>query len=308
MILTITANPAIDKVYFVDEFVMGNVYRPLKVTATAGGKGLNVSRVASILGEEVTAMGFLGGSSGNFIQKEIAKLGICANFTSICGETRTCINISDRLGCSGEILEEGPTITATEKEEFFTQLNATIDVSNIVCISGSLPNGLDASFYCKLIELCGEKNVPVIIDTSGATLSKIIDKRPFMIKPNCDEAMQLTGQYPNSTNEVKSFLYFLKEKGVTIPFISLGKHGAAAMIDNKYYHFKIPSVPVVNCVGSGDSTVAGIAVGICRRLPIIDAIRLGMASGIANTQFQQTGLVTNDLVESFYKQIDVIEL
>jgi hypothetical protein len=105
-----------------------------------------------------------------------------------------------------------------------------------------------------------------------------------------------------------SILTNLKEKGVTIPFISLGKNGAAAMIDNKYYHFKIPSVPVVNCVGSGDSTVAGIAVGICRRLPIIDAIRLGMATGVANTQFQQTGFVTTNLAQNFYKQIEVVEL
>ena len=60
MILTITLNPAIDKVYFVDEFIMGYAYRPKNISITAGGKGLNVSRVASILGEKVLAMGFLG--------------------------------------------------------------------------------------------------------------------------------------------------------------------------------------------------------------------------------------------------------
>lgn len=73
MILTVTANPAMDKVYFVDEFKMGNVYRPKNICMSAGGKGLNVSRVASLLGEPVTAMGFLGGGTGNFIQKEAEK-------------------------------------------------------------------------------------------------------------------------------------------------------------------------------------------------------------------------------------------
>ena len=308
MILTITANPAIDKVYFVDEFVMGNVYRPKKLTATAGGKGLNVSRVAKTLNEDVTAMGFIGGSNGNFIQKEIVKLNINANFTDINGETRTCINISDRFGCSGELLEEGPTVSDTEKESFFSQLNLVINSCDIVCISGSLPKGLNADFYCKIIALCNEKNIPVIVDTSGATLLKVVDKRPFMIKPNCDEAKQLTGLDVNSTNDIKKFLNFLKEKGVTIPFISLGKNGAGVMINEKYYQYKIPTVTVVNSVGSGDSTVAGIAVGISRNLPLIDAIKLGMATGIANTQFQQTGFVTTDLVEKYYNQIEVIEL
>ena len=63
MILTVTANPAIDKAYFVDRFEMGQVHRPLRIAASAGGKGLNVSRVATILGQTVTAMGFLGGSA-----------------------------------------------------------------------------------------------------------------------------------------------------------------------------------------------------------------------------------------------------
>jgi tagatose 6-phosphate kinase len=150
--------------------------------------------------------------------------------------------------------------------------------------------------------------VPIIIDTSGATLRKIINKRPFMVKPNCDEAKQLTGKYPNSTNDIKEFLGFLKEKGVTIPFVSLGKNGSAVMIENKFYQFKVPTVMVINSVGSGDSTVAGIAVGISRNLPIIDAIRLGMATGVANTQFQQTGFVTTNLAQNFYKQIEVVEL
>ena len=308
MILTITANPAIDKVYLVDEFVMGNVYRPKNLTATAGGKGLNVSRVASILNEEVTAMGFLGGSNGNFIKKEITKLGINANFTDVSGETRTCINITDNLGRSGELLEEGPTVTDTEKNNFFSQLTANVNACKIVCASGSLPKGLDGDFYCEIIDLCNNKNVPIIIDTSGATLRKIINKRPFMVKPNCDEAKQLTGKYPNSTTDIKEFLRFLKEKGVTIPFVSLGKNGSAVMIDNKFYQFKVPTVTVINSVGSGDSTVAGIAVGISRNLPIIDAIRLGMATGVANTQFQQTGFVTTNLAPNFYKQIEVVEL
>lgn len=308
MILTITANPAIDKVYLVDEFVMGNVYRPKKLTVSAGGKGLNVSRVASILNEDVTAMGFIGGGNGEFIRKEITKLNINASFTDISGETRTCINISDRLGYSGELLEEGPTITTAEKETFFSQLNANLNACDIVCISGSLPKGLDSNFYSKILALCNEKNIPVIIDTSGTTLLEVIDKRPFMIKPNCDEAQQLTGIIPNSTTEIKKFLDFLKEKGVTVPFISLGKNGSAALINNNYYYFEIPTVTVVNSVGSGDSTVAGIAVGIRRNLPLVDAIRLGMATGIANTQFQQTGFVTTDLVEKFYKQIKVTKI
>jgi len=118
VILTVTANPAVDIVYFVDKFEMGEVSRPLNMTYTAGGKGLNVARVASILGIKTAARGFVGGYNGEFITSEIEKLGIKNLFTQITGETRKCINISDASGKSGEILETGPSITAYEKESF----------------------------------------------------------------------------------------------------------------------------------------------------------------------------------------------
>ncbi len=40
---------------------------------TAGGKGINVSRVLRLLGEEVTGAGLLGGSNGEFIRKKIER-------------------------------------------------------------------------------------------------------------------------------------------------------------------------------------------------------------------------------------------
>ena len=54
-ILTVTANPAIDRAYFFQKFILGEVHRPLKTAFTAGGKGLNVSRVCRILGADVVA-------------------------------------------------------------------------------------------------------------------------------------------------------------------------------------------------------------------------------------------------------------
>ena len=305
MILTVTANPAIDKVYFVNEFKMGNLYRPDNICVSAGGKGLNVSRVASILGEPVTAMGFLGGSSGNFILEEVKKLGIIANFTSVSGETRTNINISDRTGCSGELLEPGPAITPNEQETFFVQFDKSVESCDIICISGSLPLGLDSSFYCRLIDICKHKSKPVIVDTSGDTLQDVVNHKPFMIKPNIDEVSQFMGFTPKTNSDIKYFLQTLKAKGIRVPFVTLGKDGAAAYVENHYYRFEIPSVDIKNAVGSGDSTVAGIAVGICKGLPLLPSLQLGMAVGIANTQFEQTGIVTTDLVKEYYGQIKI---
>ena len=112
MILAINMNPAIDKVYAVDDFKVGEVFRPRDMTATAGGKGLNVARVACLLGEQVIATGLAGGSTGRFIEEEVKKQGIDSQFVPIQGESRICINIMDEKNVtSTEILEPGPTIS-----------------------------------------------------------------------------------------------------------------------------------------------------------------------------------------------------
>jgi tagatose 6-phosphate kinase len=58
MIGVITFNPAIDKRYHVDSIALGQVHRPFDVENTAGGKGINVLRVANLLGVEAIATGF----------------------------------------------------------------------------------------------------------------------------------------------------------------------------------------------------------------------------------------------------------
>ena len=122
MIITVTMNPAIDKTVEIEKFVCRGLNRIRKVEYDAGGKGINVAKVSSALGESVVALGFMGGASGNFAKKQLEELGIATSFTVIERETRTNVNISDENGISGEILEEGPEVSAEEEKQFFANL------------------------------------------------------------------------------------------------------------------------------------------------------------------------------------------
>lgn len=308
MILTVTANPTVDKVYFVDEFKMGEVHRPSRVAISAGGKGINVARVAKELGQDVISMGFIGGAAGEFVKSETEKLGIAADYTKIGGETRTNVNISNSSGLSGELLESGPEVSVEEQNNFIEQYKQRVKESDIVCISGSLPRGVLPQFYCKLVKIAKLQNKCVIVDTSGDTVKEVLEEMPFMIKPNSEEIKSLLGYAITDNNDIKKALLFLKEKGVALPLISLGSDGAAALIEDKFYRFLPPSVEVKNAVGSGDSTVSGTAVGIARGYSFSDAVRLGVASGTANTQFEQTGFISKTLAEKYFEAVKVIEI
>lgn len=71
MILTVTLNPSIDISYPLDDLKLDTVNRVTEVRKTAGGKGLNVTRVLSEIGDHVTATGFIGGKLGDFFDRAI---------------------------------------------------------------------------------------------------------------------------------------------------------------------------------------------------------------------------------------------
>ena len=76
MIYTLTLNPAIDKTVEIDGLALGNVNRIASMRVDAGGKGINVSKVASILSCKSVAMGIVGGSGGDMIEKTLQKEGL----------------------------------------------------------------------------------------------------------------------------------------------------------------------------------------------------------------------------------------
>lgn len=91
MILTLTLNPSVDISYPLTALKLDDVNRVQEVSKTAGGKGLNVTRVLAQVGEPVLASGFIGGELGQFIAKKLDHADIKHAFYNIKGETRNCI-------------------------------------------------------------------------------------------------------------------------------------------------------------------------------------------------------------------------
>ena len=64
MIYTVTFNPALDYVVFLDDLKLGDVNRSTRESIFYGGKGINVSTILNTLGLETTALGFIAGFTG----------------------------------------------------------------------------------------------------------------------------------------------------------------------------------------------------------------------------------------------------
>lgn len=305
MILTITLNPSVDRRYVVNGFEKGKVFRAEEVQYTPGGKGINVTKVIKSLGEPVMATGFLGGRSGEYIKDELDSMDIQHNFIGINGETRTCIAILSEDKSQTEVLEGGPNISEEEIENFFEMYSDVIRDCEIICASGSLPEGLGMDTYRKLIDIAKEHEKKFILDTSGEALKLGAKGAPFLVKPNKEELEKLVGHNISNEDEIAEGAKHLLDKGINIVVVSLGSQGAMAFSGGYAYKVKVPKVNAVNPVGSGDSMVAGFAVSILRKYDFETMLRLAAACGTANAMERETGKVNIDNVRRIMKGIKI---
>lgn len=310
MILTLTLNPSVDISYPLEQFYLDTVNRVTKTSKTAGGKGLNVTRVLSEFGEEVLASGFLGGALGQFIEEQLTEGQIDQSFLKIKGETRNCIAILHE-GQQTEILEQGPTIDKKEAEDYKTHLLKLFKRANVIAMSGSLPKGLNTNYYADIVKLANEQGLPTILDSSGQSLKEVLlsEDKPTVIKPNIDELSQLLNyQVKENIEDLKEAVSKPIFNGIEWIIVSLGSKGAFAKHHQTFYKVNIPKIEVVNPVGSGDSTVAGIASGLVHQQSDKDLLKKANAFGMLNAMEHQTGHINVDKFNEIFKQIEVIEV
>src|SRR5690348_17392022 len=109
MILTVTANAAVDKTLTVPNLQLGHRHRAQQGIVIPGGKGVNVARALKRLGEPVIATGLAGGRTGSHILDGMTEEGILNDFVRIRGESRTSTVVVDPTsGVQTESYECGP--------------------------------------------------------------------------------------------------------------------------------------------------------------------------------------------------------
>ncbi|HJG37239.1 hexose kinase [Enorma phocaeensis] len=311
MILTVTMNPSIDTAYQLDKLVIDDVNR-VTPAKTAGGKGLNVSRVLVQLGDDVVATGLLGGHMGAYLGELMDADGIAHRFTPIAGESRICLNILHE-GNQTELLESGPTVSADELEAFMGNYADLVAQADCVTISGSLPKGVPAGCYADMVRIARDAGKPVLLDTSGAALDAALAApvKPTLIKPNLTEVNGLLGT-SFTTDDVPALQQALASDarfaGIAWVVITMGAAGAVAFHEGTTWRVTAPRIECVNATGSGDSTIAGFAHAIAAGAGPAEVLRCGNTCGTLNAMDPRTGHLVMEQWDAVYDAVEVAEL
>lgn len=310
MLLTVTLNAAIDKTYTLAcANTPGDVLRVQDMQATPGGKGINVAKAATALGQRVMATGFLGGHAGRWVQEQLTAEGILCDAQPVPGQTRTCINIVEPDGRQTEFLEPGPEISAEALNDFLVRFERLAREACAVTMSGSLPRGVPDDIYAQLIAICKRLGRPALLDTSGAPLQQGIRALPDVIKPNLQELGQLMGRpIACETADVLACAQALQATGIGLVVVSLGAKGAVAVTRDAAFHVIPPQIEAVSATGSGDSFLAGLAVGMLRGQTLSDTLRLATAAAAANALNIETGRVHIEDVHALLPQVKLRQI
>lgn len=310
MILSVTMNPSVDISYPVPTLKLDDVNRVEHVRKTAGGKGLNVARVIAQMGEDVVATGILGGTIGAYIVQELNKGHIPNDFMKTDKESRNCIAILHE-GMQTEILEPGPTFSFNEGATFLEKFEGMLSKFSIVTVSGSLPKGLPTDFYYQMLQICHKKEIPLIVDTSGGSLREVLlhKEKPFVIKPNMTELSQLLDiDVKMSMKELKQALCHDLFYGIEWIIVSMGSEGAFVKHKGDFYRVTIPKVDVVNPVGSGDATVAGLAIALKQKQPVETVLKTAMTTGMLNSMEAETGFINVKAFQHYFELVKIEKL
>ncbi|MFC9331862.1 1-phosphofructokinase family hexose kinase [Kitasatospora sp. NPDC057015] len=278
MIVTVTANPALDVTYSVKTLTPNTTHRVIETHEQAGGKGVNVSRVLTALGRRTTAVLPLAGANGIAVQDDLKRAGVTHCVVPGGGPTRRTIAVAadddvTMLNEPGAAPDDGWWHTLTGV------VHGLLPGAQVLVVSGSLPAGLPPSAYRALVVLAHQRGLPVILDSDGLPLTAALDARPTLVKPNGAELLAATGL----TDPLEA-ARALKDLGAQSVIASLGPDGILAVTPDGTWRACLPASFTIrgNPTGAGDAAVASLAAALADAVPwplaLADAVALSAAT------------------------------
>ncbi|SIQ72955.1 tagatose 6-phosphate kinase [Domibacillus enclensis] len=310
MIHVVCPNPALDRTLFLKRFELNGVSRAADTRDLLGGKGFNVIRSYKETEEAPPYLihTFLGGYTGQYLQALIKGEKVSSVVTDIQGTTRICSIVVDEHQQHAHLInEKGPSVTFAEAELYVERLFASVKAGDFVLFSGSLPEGLDADFYAKTIEVLERKGAKCVLDSSGSPLANGFQANPWLVKVNELEFFELIGQMPEKA-DADAVEQALRTLSCSSNFIvTLGGKGTIAKFENDLYKVALPTIDVKNATASGDIFLGGLTKSLYNGEPIEKALQTASLYSLSNCLYWYPNIERSD-VEYYKSQINVTKL
>ncbi|WP_261817249.1 1-phosphofructokinase [Vibrio gallicus] len=307
-VVTITLNPALDLTGSLTTLNKGSVSLVDQGSLHAAGKGVNVARVLSDLGADVTVTGFLGRDNQDQFCRLFEEIGAHDRFIRVAGSTRINVKLVEDTGDVSDINFPGVEVNAKAIAQFESELNDLMQSHDYFVFAGSLPRGISAQQCADWIALLQHNGKRVLFDSSRDALAKGLDSKPWLIKPNDEELAEFVGHPLQSQQQCLQAAQSLASKGIANIVVSMGADGLLWLENNHCLQAKPPRMNVVSTVGAGDTLVAGLCWGHMQSLTKQELLSFATALSALAVSQVGVGVPSIDEVTSIQQQIQINEL
>ncbi|MCB0092780.1 MAG: 1-phosphofructokinase family hexose kinase [Caldilineaceae bacterium] len=308
-IITLTANPTVDKSTTTQQVVPENKLRCAALQHEPGGGGINVSRAIHQLGGDSIAFFLAGGPNGRILQSLLNEQQIVCHPHPIAGWTRESFSVYENATTlQYRFVMPGPDVQPAEWQDALNELGEMARNVDYIVASGSLPPGVPVDFYARVARLVRSTNTRLVVDTSGEALWETLNESVFMLKPNIVELETLMGHKFTEQAQIHDVASELIRDGkCEIMLISLGAQGAFVASAQGGEFLRAPTVPIQSKVGAGDSMVGGAVLALAQGRSTHEAMLYGVAAGSAAVMTPGSLLCRREDTEMLFAQMKLAQ-
>lgn len=280
-VVTITPAPSLDLTYYVDTLRPGEIHRAGATSIEFAGKGVNVTANLTLGGVNSRAVVPLPQDDMHLVAQDPRIVA-----SACTGVLRRNVTIIDQAGQTTKVNQSATPLSSREWDGLIDAALAEVRVleAEWLLISGRVPE-VDGGVadYLPALRSRLRPDTSIAVDTSGDIVgswwsSGVVD----CIKPNVSELAEATGRELRTLGEVVDAARQLQESGIRVVAVSLGADGFLVVTADEIAWAVSEPIQVVNTIGAGDASLAGLLHALVSGLPIPDAARRAAEWGALN--------------------------
>jgi 1-phosphofructokinase family hexose kinase len=305
LIVTLTANPAIDRNVTADRLIFEDRSYILSTKESAGGRGINAASVIHSFGGATLAILTSGGQSGACLEELLRACGFPVEIVPIHNEVRTNLTITDKHGLTIKLNEAGPVLDKEELDRLEQATLRRLDGATWLMLCGSVPPGTPPDFYKRLLEAARKKKVRTVLDTDGDALHMGLEAKPTVVHANQQEAERLLSAALLTRAHFLDAAKKIRAMGAGSVLLSLGSRGAIGATGKSIVEVLPPRIDALCPIGAGDALAAAFTWAMDKGSSFADALRWGVAAGTASAKLPGVRFASLAETEALYKLVEM---
>jgi 1-phosphofructokinase/tagatose 6-phosphate kinase len=272
--LAVSLNPVMQRTLLFDSWRENRVNRTRTHYLHASGKGVNVARVLTQLGDDVVHLTHAGGADRERFLAMCREDGLVLTALESDSEVRTCVTILSREnGSTTELIADAGPVSSGTGPAVWDEFEKLIHGCDYLIISGTKAPGYSDDLYPRMVKRASELGAASVLDIKGGDLKACLPFGPALIKPNLSEfcATFLPDLSVEEHEEDERVLEAAAEEMKRIhreygalTVLTLGARGALGWDGTELILQPARQIKPVNTIGCGDAFTAGLSHSLAK--------------------------------------------